>query len=181
MSKRKDTIQKEAVRTYCAWATDDLLRSYHDEEWGTCPKTDEGWFESLVLETFQAGLSWRTILHKREGFREAFQGFSVQAVANFTNEDVARLLNDPQIVRNRRKVLAAVENAQIAVGLKKEFGTLQQYFLPLSKLSRDEMLSELQRRFSAVGKVTGESLAFATGLLPVVHDPNCWKTAKGKK
>lgn len=102
-----------------AWAAqDELLRHYYDTEWGM-PVTDEhGVFERLSLEAFQSGLSWRTILAKRENFRTAFAGFDPEAVADFTDDDVARLLADTGIVRNRAKILATVANAQATLELR---------------------------------------------------------------
>src|SRR5436190_17635379 len=101
-----------AVRR-CAWAegSSPAMRAYHDEEWGVPSHDDRHLFELLTLEGAQAGLSWSTILHKREGYRSAFAGFEAEAVARFEQRDVARLLGDPGIVRNRLKVESAVDNA----------------------------------------------------------------------
>ena len=102
----------------CPWSlsSPDYL-SYHDEEWGRPVRDDTGIFERLCLEAFQSGLSWLTILRKRENFRLAFRGFDIGAVAGFGPDDIARLLADPGIVRNRAKIEAAVENAQAALEL----------------------------------------------------------------
>jgi DNA-3-methyladenine glycosylase I len=102
----------------CPWslATPDYL-SYHDEEWGKPVRSDSGLFERLCLEAFQSGLSWLTILRKRENFRRAFADFDIEAVARFGPDDVSRLLGDAGIVRNRAKIEAAVANAQAALGL----------------------------------------------------------------
>lgn len=106
-----------------AWASSDpLLREYYDHEWGL-PVTDEhGLYERICLEGFQAGLSWATILRKRPAFRAAFAGFDPEAVALFTADDVERLLQDPGIVRNRLKILAAIRNAQATLALRQEGG-----------------------------------------------------------
>ena len=98
----------------CAWASvdDDLSLAYHDEEWGVPSHDDRHLFEMLTLEGAQAGLSWRTILHKREGYRKAFAGFDAAKVARFTPAKVDRLLADPSIVRNRLKVESTVANAR---------------------------------------------------------------------
>jgi DNA-3-methyladenine glycosylase I len=103
--------------TRCGWApeADPLYLAYHDEEWGVPSHDERHLFELLVLEGAQAGLSWSTILHKREGYRRAFAGFDVEAVARFGSRDVARLLADPGIVRNRLKVESAVANAQATI------------------------------------------------------------------
>jgi DNA-3-methyladenine glycosylase I len=105
-------------RPRCPWglSTDDLL-AYHDEEWGRPVRADVGIFERLCLEAFQSGLSWLTILRKRENFRAAFSGFDLAAVADFGPEQVASLLADPGIVRNRAKIEAAIGNARAALSL----------------------------------------------------------------
>jgi DNA-3-methyladenine glycosylase I len=113
----------------CLWPGEDpLYVAYHDREWGR-PVRDEGrLFEKLCLEGFQAGLSWLTILRKRENFRRAFGGFDPAAVAAFGARDVARLLSDPGIVRHRGKIEAAIHNARRAPGLVREHGSLARYF-----------------------------------------------------
>lgn len=112
----------------CAWALgSDLERAYHDEEWGVPAHDDRTLFEFLVLEGAQAGLSWLTILKKRQGYRQAFAGFDPEKVARFTEEDVARLLLDPSIVRNRLKVAGAVTNARAFLRVREEFGTFDAY------------------------------------------------------
>ena len=101
------------------WAShDELLRSYYDTEWGLPIHDEAGVFERLVLEGFQAGLSWRTVLAKREAFREAFEGFIPDRVAAFTTDDVDRLVSAPGIIRNRRKIEAAVANARATVAMR---------------------------------------------------------------
>jgi len=118
----------------CAWpGTDELYLKYHDEEWGKETHDDKKLFEFLVLESAQAGLSWITILRRREGYRKAFADFDVEKVALFTDEDVERLLNDAGIIRNRLKVLAAINNAKLFIEVQKEFGSFDKYlysFMP---------------------------------------------------
>ena len=99
-------------------ATDPLLRDYYDTEWGMPVRDERGMFERLSLEAFQSGLSWATILRKRPAFRAAFHGFDPDVVARYVDDDVARLLAEPGIVRNRAKVLATVTNARATVGLR---------------------------------------------------------------
>lgn len=122
----------------CGWSGNDLLYiRYHDEEWGREVTDDSTMFEFLVLESSQAGLSWITILRKRENYRKAFAGFDVQKVARFTTEDVDRLMQDPGIVRNRRKIEATINNAQRFIEVQQEFGSFCKYihsFLPDGKL-----------------------------------------------
>ena len=113
----------------CDWVdvADQLSRAYHDEEWGTASHDDRHLFEMLVLEGAQAGLSWSTILNKREGYRKAFAGFDATKVARFDRRKVDRLLTDPGIVRNRLKVESAVTNARAALGIRRELGSLDTY------------------------------------------------------
>lgn len=121
----------------CAWCgTDPLYVSYHDEEWGKPVYDDQTLFEFLVLESAQAGLSWITVLRKRENYRKAFGNFDVSKVAAFTEEDIERLLQDEGIIRNRLKINAAVTNARLFLGIQKEFGSFSDYiwgFLPGKK------------------------------------------------
>ncbi|HVZ20533.1 MAG TPA: DNA-3-methyladenine glycosylase I [Vicinamibacterales bacterium] len=113
----------------CWWCGDDpLYVAYHDEEWGRPVTDDTRLFEKICLEGFQAGLSWITILRKRENFRRAFHGFDVDRVARFTGRDVERLLRDPGIVRHRGKIESTINNAKRARDLREEFGTLSSYF-----------------------------------------------------
>jgi DNA-3-methyladenine glycosylase I len=114
-------------RTRCFGDRDPLMRAYHDSEWGVPIHDDVGHFELLVLEGAQAGLSWRTILHRREGYREAFSGFDPEAVTEYTPERVDELLQNPGIIRNRRKVESAVRNARAFLRVQEEFGSFDDY------------------------------------------------------
>lgn len=175
MDKRDVAVADSPVkRVRCSWATDESLCSYHDDEWGQHPDSDARWFEFIVLETFQAGLSWRTILHKRAAFRQAFRNFDPEEVAAFGNPDFERLLADSMIVRNRKKIVAAVDNAKIACALVERHGALGAF---LTGLRPEEVLDVLCDTFRFVGRTTAESIAYATGLLPAPHDPTCWKSA----
>ncbi len=113
----------------CPWASldDPLYLAYHDEEWGVPSHDDRHLFEMLVLEGAQAGLSWATILRKREGYRKAFAGFDPAKVAKFDSRKVERLLANPGIVRNRAKVAAAIANARTARAVQREYGSLDTY------------------------------------------------------
>lgn len=113
----------------CPWpaADDPLYLKYHDKEWGVPVKNDRKLFEFLVLESFQAGLSWRIVLHKRENFRKAFSDFDYEKVARFDAKDLRRLANDAGIVRNRAKIAAAVGNARRFIEVRREFGTFSKY------------------------------------------------------
>lgn len=113
----------------CTWASSDdkLMQAYHDDEWGTPLYADNKIFEFLTLESFQAGLSWRTILNKRRNFERAFMNFNPTKVAKFSKKDFNRLLRDRGIVRNRAKIEAAINNAKRFLEVKKEFGTFSKY------------------------------------------------------
>jgi DNA-3-methyladenine glycosylase I len=121
----------------CGWCgTDPLYVAYHDNEWGREVSDDQTMFEFLVLESAQAGLSWITILRKRENYRKAFAGFQAKKVAKFTSKDVERLLLDAGIIRNRLKIEAAISNARHFLDIQKEFGSFCDYlrsFLPNGK------------------------------------------------
>lgn len=121
----------------CSWCGNDpLYIKYHDEEWGKPVYDDKTLFEFLILEGAQAGLSWITILRRRDGYRQAFADFDVQKVAAFDEGDVARLMNDPGIIRNRLKVQAAISNAKLFISIQQEFGSFADYiwgFLPNKK------------------------------------------------
>ncbi len=119
----------EDGRCRCGWAGDDpLYRAYHDVEWGRPVDDDRRLFEKLCLEGFQSGLSWLTILKKREAFRRAFADFDYARMARFDQDDVARLMSDASIVRHRGKIEAAIHNASCAVSLVQEKGSLAAYF-----------------------------------------------------
>ncbi len=112
----------------CPWGTNNaLMLAYHDTEWGVPQHDDRALFEMLVLDAFQAGLSWQIILNKRKGFRLAFHRFNPRRIARYTAEDVTRLLADPGIIRNRAKILAAINNAQCFMEVQKEFGSFDRY------------------------------------------------------
>nr|WP_294876472.1 DNA-3-methyladenine glycosylase I [uncultured Pedobacter sp.] len=140
----------EIVR--CGWCgTDPLYIKYHDEEWGKPIYDDKTLFEFLILEGAQAGLSWITILRRREGYRQAFANFDAAKVAAFTDADVERLMNDAGIIRNRLKVNAAINNAKLFIGIQKEFGSFADYmwgFLPNKKpiLNRVKSLGDVPPR-----------------------------------
>lgn len=112
----------------CGWASGDpLYEKYHDEEWGVPVHDDRRHFEFLILEGAQAGLSWLTILKRREGYRTAFADFDPEKVAMFTESDVERLLNDPRIIRNKLKIRSAMRNATVFLDIQKEFGSFDAY------------------------------------------------------
>jgi DNA-3-methyladenine glycosylase I len=169
----------------CGWADGDpLMRKYHDEEWGVPLHDDRRLFEFLVLEGAQAGLSWLTILRKRENYRAAFQGFRPETVARYTEGDVARLLADPGIVRNRMKIRAAIGNAGRILDIRREFGTFDAYVwgfvggkpvvhrfhalrkLPVTSEASEAMSKDLRRRgFRFVGATICYAFMQAVGMV----------------
>lgn len=111
----------------CSWPKNDLAITYHDEEWGVPLHDDARLFEFLILEGAQAGLSWDTILRKRENYRKTFDGFDVKKVARYTDRRIEKLLQDEGIIRNRLKVASAVSNAKAFISVQKEFGSFDKY------------------------------------------------------
>lgn len=121
---------QDLINGCCGWAgTDELYVKYHDEEWGKLVTDDKTLFEFLVLEGAQAGLSWITILKKREGYREAFHNFDVEKVAQMTPEDIERLMKFDGIVKNRLKINSTISNAKLFIAIQKEFGSFYKYTL----------------------------------------------------
>lgn len=128
MPDKTHRMKKEKPVSRCSWPGDDpLMIAYHDTEWGTPLHDDEKLFEFLVLDAFQAGLSWKTILHKRENFRKAFDGFDARKIARYTEKKCERLLQNPGIIRNRLKVAGTVTNARAFLATQAEFGSFDRY------------------------------------------------------
>jgi len=167
----------------CPWATTEPSITYHDEEWGVPVHDDHVLFEFLILEGAQAGLSWSTILKKRENYRKAFDGFRAEKIARYGARDVKRLLNDPGIVRNRLKIAATIQNAQALLALQKET-TLDAYLwsfvggepkpnrwrslarVPARTTESDAMSRDLLRRgFKFVGSTICYAFMQATGMV----------------
>jgi len=175
----------------CRWAdpASELYTAYPDQEWGRPEHDDRKLFEMLILEGFQAGLSWITILKKREAFRRAFDGFDPSIVAQYGPEKLASLMNDPGIVRNRRKIEAAVTNAAVFQKIQKEFGSFDRYLWAFTDgqviLNTDDQVrasSELSDRVSAdmkrrgmkfVGSVIIYSFLQAVSVVND-HETGCW-------
>lgn len=171
-------------RKRCPWATNDLAIAYHDEEWGVPVHDDHRWFEFLILEGAQAGLSWNTILKKRPRYREVFAGFDPSLVARFGEKQIAELLSDPGIVRNRLKVQSAITNARSFLDLQEEFESFDAYIwrfvsgepiqnrfrelhhVPAKTTESDAMSKDLKRRgFNFVGSTICYAMMQATGMV----------------
>ena len=175
----------------CFWATTPLSIAYHDKEWGVPVHDDTRLFEFLILEGAQAGLSWETILRKRDNYRAAFDGFNPAKVAKYDERKIAALMNDAGIIRNRLKINAAVTNARAFLEVKKEFGSFDAYvwrFVDGKPLRRkrgqpivattpiSDTLSKdlLKRGFKFVGSTICYSFMQAVGLVND-HDPTCFR------
>lgn len=176
----------------CFWVDEnsEIYTKYHDEEWGIPKHDDHELFELLILESFQAGLSWTTILKKRENFRKAFDNFDIQKVANYNNEKIAELLSNTGIIRSKNKILSAINNAKIFMQIQKDFGSFANYIwsftdnkvlknttgkiITSSSLS-DEISKDLKKRgMKYVGTVIIYSYLQAIGIIDD-HDQNCFK------
>ncbi|MEK6830114.1 MAG: DNA-3-methyladenine glycosylase I [Nanoarchaeota archaeon] len=127
--KEENSSKHGQIKDRCEWPgkEDKLMIEYHDKEWGTPCHNDKKLFEYLILDTFQAGLSWRTILHKRENFRKAFDNFNPIKIAGYMEKDVKSLMNDRGIIRNRLKIISAITNAKKFLETRNEFGTFSKY------------------------------------------------------
>lgn len=174
----------------CHWCgADDLYTRYHDEEWGKEVHDDKVLFEFLVLESAQAGLSWITILRRRENYRKAFANFDVQAVAAFTADDVERLMQDAGIIRNRLKITATIANAQHFIKVQQEFGSFDRYLysfmpggkpaanlydtIPVSTDISDAISKNMKKRgFKFFGTTICYAYMQATGMVND-HVPDC--------
>jgi DNA-3-methyladenine glycosylase I len=183
-----DLVTGDDGNARCRWgaATPDYV-VYHDTEWGKPVRTDDGLYEKLTLEAFQSGLSWLTILRKREAFRAAFAGFAIEKVARFGETDIDRLLVDTGIVRNRAKIESAIANARAAADLPDGLADLLWSFAPAPRprpasfasvpaktVESAAMAKELKRRgFRFVGPTTAYALMQATGMVDD-HLDGCW-------
>lgn len=176
--------KKTQTMTRCSWAAEEPNTTYHDQEWGVPVHDDRMLFEFLILEGAQAGLSWTTILKKRENYRKAFDGFDPEKIARYGAKDVKRLLGDAGIVRNRLKIAATIQNAKSYLQLRKEGQTLDSYLwsfvggkpiqnrrrnmseLPASSPESDAMSRDLKKRgFKFVGTTICYALMQATGMV----------------
>lgn len=143
----------------CEWPRDNaLMINYHDKEWGVPCVKDQKLFEYVVLDTFQAGLSWQIILNKRENFRKAFDGFNAKKISNYRQEKIKKLLHDTGIIRNRLKILGTITNAQQFLATQKEFGTFSKY---LWSFVGDKTIVHKHQKTSAIASTSEESDALA--------------------
>jgi DNA-3-methyladenine glycosylase I len=182
------------MKNRCAWClSSDLYKEYHDNEWGTPVYDDATIFEFLILETFQAGLSWITILNKRENFRAALDGFDYQKIAQYSQAKVDALLQDTGIIRNQLKVKATITNAQAFMKIQEEFGSFSTYIwgfvqgkpivnnwrslsqVPATTTLSDALSKDLKKRgFKFVGSTVMYAHMQATGMVND-HVVECWR------
>ena len=180
-------------KTRCTWCEkDDLYRKYHDEEWGNPVYDDPTLFEFLTLETFQAGLSWYTVLAKRDSFREAFDQFDYQKIAQYPEDKIQELMANPSIIRNQLKIRATVSNAVAFMKVQEEFGSFSKYIwgftdgkpidnkpktlkdVPATTPLSDAISKDLKKRgFKFVGSTVVYAHMQATGMIND-HVENCW-------
>lgn len=188
-------IQQDQIR--CGWCSaSDLYKKYHDEEWGVPVYNDASLFEFLILETFQAGLSWITILNKRENFRVAFDHFDYVKIANYSEEKIEELMQNTGIIRNGLKIKSAVSNAQAFMKVQEEFGTFSKYIwkfvdgkpidnkpktlkdVPATTPISDAISKDLKKRgFKFVGSTVIYAHMQATGMVND-HVEDCWTRTK---
>ncbi len=180
----------------CEWATEEPSLSYHDKEWGRPEHDDQKLFEFLILEGAQAGLSWITILKRREGYRKAFSNFDAKKVAKYNQKQIDKLLKDESIIRNRLKVNSAVNNARQFLKVQQEFGSFDKYIwrfvnnkpiknkfkklsdLPASTLVSEKMSKDLKKRgFNFVGPTICYALMQAIGMVND-HTSGCFRYQK---
>ncbi len=192
------STEPEKIR--CAWCEQDpLYQQYHDQEWGKPVFDDAILFEFLVLESFQAGLSWITILKKRENFRKAFDRFDYKKIARYTDKKVKILMQDTGIVRNRLKILATIQNAQRFMEIQKEYGSFSDYIwsyvdgkpivnrpktlkdIPAKTSLSDSISKDLKKRgFKFLGSTVMYAHMQATGIIDD-HVQECWISKKKMK
>ncbi|HLC71879.1 MAG TPA: DNA-3-methyladenine glycosylase I [Candidatus Nanoarchaeia archaeon] len=178
----------------CDWSGDNpLMIKYHDEEWGVPIHDDRKLFEFLILEGAQAGLTWQTVLNKRENYREAFNDFDIQKIAHYSDNDVKRLLSNSGIIRNRLKIQSAIINAQNFLKIQKEFGSFEKYIwqfvsgkpinhkiksirdIPATTRESDAMSKDLLKRgFKFVGSTICYAFMQAVGMVND-HQTNCFR------
>lgn len=191
--------EKAERKVRCAWCLNDpLYIRYHDDEWGRPVHDDRVLFEFLILESFQAGLSWLTVLRKRENFRKAFAGFDARKVARFDQKKVERLMGDAGIIRNRLKIEAAINNARRFLEIQKEFGSFDKYIwgftggkivantprqtgdIPATSAQSDAMSKDMGARgFKFRGSTICYAFMQAVGLVDD-HTVDCWRKRGGR-
>lgn len=167
------------IKTYCDYIRTlpekeySVHREYHDNAYGFPLNSDNELFERLILEINQAGLSWTTILNKQKNFRKAYGNFNIKKVADYSEKDFNRLMNDAGIIRNRLKINAAITNAKIVLGLKKQFGSFKDWLDSHHPKSKDEWTKLFKKTFVFTGGEIVNEFLMSTGYLKGAHEKNC--------
>ena len=184
------------MKKRCDWAKDEPNMTYHDEEWGVPEHDDQKLFEFLILEGAQAGLSWSTILNRRDGYCDAFSNFDVVIVSKYTQNHVKKLVQNKAIIRNKLKINSAINNAKKFIEIQKQFGTFDEYLwgfvnhktinnkfkkhsdLPACTITSEKLSNDLKKRgFTFVGPIICYALMQAVGMVND-HTVNCFKYCK---
>jgi DNA-3-methyladenine glycosylase I len=184
------------MKKRCEWAKDEPNTTYHDDEWGVPLHNDVALFEFLILEGAQAGLSWSTILNRRNGYRIAFSNFDVVAVSKYTQADVKKLVENKNIIRNKLKINSTINNAKQFIKIQKEFGSFDEYLwgfvnhkpiknkfkkhsdLPCSSIISEKLSQDLKKHgFTFVGPIICYALMQAVGMVDD-HTSDCFKYSK---
>lgn len=183
------------MKKRCKWCNlgNELYIKYHDEEWGKINSNDKYLYEMLILEIFQAGLSWECVLNKREGFRKAFDNFNIDKICNYDDKKIKELLENKDIIRNKLKIKAVINNSKIFKKIQKEYGSFYNYLITFtngkiiyennknkSELS-DSIAKDLQKRkMKFIGSIIIYSYLQAVGII-YSHDNDCFMHKKGEK
>jgi DNA-3-methyladenine glycosylase I len=166
---------KTTYKIKCGWCVGDpVLERYHDYEWGKPIKDDNRLFERMTLEIFQAGLSWKIILYKRDALRKAFDNFDIRKVAGYNGADIKRLLKDESIIRNRLKINSTVSNARSILKIQNDFGSFSKFLKNLDPLDK-ELVKIMKTQFTFMGPEIIRCFFMGIGKIPVKHEKNCWK------
>lgn len=172
-----NTMQQKLTGSYCEFVkslpAENLHRKYHDEEYGFTLDDDNALFARLILEINQAGLSWETILKKKENFFKAYDNFHIDSIASYTENDRLRLMNDSGIIRNRLKINAAIENAKSVLRIQKEFGSFKNFLDKHKGLQKDQWVKLFKMHFKFVGGEIVNEFLMSTGYLPGAHVKDC--------
>ena len=159
----------------CEWAQrHEGLRQYHDDVWGERPADDAEFFERMLLEIFHAGLSWTLIWNKHQGIRDAYDGFDINAVAAYGSADIARLLDDPNVIRSERKIVAAIQNARTVQEIQDRDGSYQDFLLGLPS-GMNGKINTLKKTFRFMGPGTSRGFLESAGLVAPPHHDYCFK------
>jgi len=161
------------MKKRCEWAKNEPNLTYHDNEWGVPEHNDQKLFEFLILEGAQAGLSWTTILNRRNGYRDAFSNFDVLVISKYTKNHIEKLVQNKEIIRNKLKINAAIHNASVIMKIKQEMGSFQLWLDHHHPKTKDQWVKLFKKTFKFTGgEITGEFL-MSTGYLEGAHHKNC--------